>query len=450
MTSKIDKNVRATNALEVEGRRWLFTTSLKNVPCPGKGCNCEGKPYKNIGSLRHHYHKFHADEPKLLIVLPADRERWARRPAAQELSGAEQKEEEDEGEEEGEEEDEGEEEEATAESRSAGEICEDARRATELRISLDLMVGMMSESQMRAFFKGCRITSESEISIIDAIMKVNGCSADHAGKILRRILENKKTDHLLKSVKFEGQGQRPTPVATFPTLIEVLSLIPGPEGAYIRSKQAAIVTRALTGDTSLICDVLDAGDARNNTSSMATVTVASANIDAPTFSSAHLATARQHAGTKRSRETACIVSSVTKCQRTGQVVVTSEWAKNTGALDDLWTTLEEAAEAKVPGGDDCRIVYFIRAEGTNLVKIGYSHNVLKRVKQLQTGNGIRLVIEHVVPSVQYKALETAIHQLLDERDEHVRGEWYYLEEDADHEEIVAAARAAMPKFCGAQ
>jgi len=67
-------------------------------------------------------------------------------------------------------------------------------------------------------------------------------------------------------------------------------------------------------------------------------------------------------------------------------------------------------------------VYFIREVGTELVKIGKSHDPEERLKTLQTGTPHKLELMHVVDSE--KRDENWFHQKLSEF--HVTGEWYRL------------------------
>lgn len=75
-------------------------------------------------------------------------------------------------------------------------------------------------------------------------------------------------------------------------------------------------------------------------------------------------------------------------------------------------------------------VYFIQAgdsdtEGNALVKIGFTTDVAKRMRQLQTASPMRLkVLEQVIGT---HAIEAYFHRLL--RDRHVQGEWFKLHPD---------------------
>lgn len=66
------------------------------------------------------------------------------------------------------------------------------------------------------------------------------------------------------------------------------------------------------------------------------------------------------------------------------------------------------------------MVYFIVRETDGLVKIGFSHNPLKRLVQLQRGMPDRLRIHAACPGPM--RTEKALHELF--RDDRIGGEWF--------------------------
>jgi len=65
------------------------------------------------------------------------------------------------------------------------------------------------------------------ISVIDVISSVTGQNNDNAGKKFRRIYDNHSIQSkLIQYVKFEGQGQRKTPVTDLNTINEICQLLP--------------------------------------------------------------------------------------------------------------------------------------------------------------------------------------------------------------------------------
>lgn len=70
-------------------------------------------------------------------------------------------------------------------------------------------------------------------------------------------------------------------------------------------------------------------------------------------------------------------------------------------------------------------VYFIRAEGTSMVKIGHTNKRLKkRVGSLQSASPVNLVVERKLFMRDACAGEARMHELFKHR--HSHGEWYML------------------------
>lgn len=122
-------------------------------------------------------------------------------------------------------------------------------RADNPVLKLDLM-NLTVES-----FKGCRITSDGMLSIIDAICFVKGCDRNRSAQFWNEIQKNSLQKNLktvnFSKFKFSGERQRDTPVANFTDLLEILSYLPGKEGKVIRAQQANLATRAIVGDHDL-------------------------------------------------------------------------------------------------------------------------------------------------------------------------------------------------------
>ena len=87
-------------------------------------------------------------------------------------------------------------------------------------------------------------------SVIDAIVLAAGCTRDRAWTILTRILANQSIpkEGTFKQHKFKGQGQRKTPTTDWITLMEIMSLIPGEFGDFVRQQNAKVALRAKVGD----------------------------------------------------------------------------------------------------------------------------------------------------------------------------------------------------------
>jgi hypothetical protein len=243
--------------------------------------------------------------------------------------------------------------------------------------------------------------------------------------------------------KFDGPRQRDTPVGPFDEFLVRCSQLPGAAGKALRTEQADITARVLSGDIALIVDILDVNDTRTGSRSLTTITSAAAadEITDLELQEAHGADATQHAGLSRVHETSCRAAKVTRCSGTGDVLVSSEWLVKTGAIDRLWDTMCDIAhtvhENLILG--DSRNVYFIRQVGSRLVKIGFARHPLKRLLTLQCGNCWQLKIEYLVPTEHFVRLEQAIHDYLKQQGCHVRGEWFSLPDDVCHEDIVQSA-----------
>ena len=65
------------------------------------------------------------------------------------------------------------------------------------------------------------------------------------------------------------------------------------------------------------------------------------------------------------------------------------------------------------------MIYFIRQR--NKLKIGYTEDVDRRIKELQTGSPVRLQLLKVIPGDQ--VLERQIHELFKEK--RAQGEWFH-------------------------
>lgn len=73
-------------------------------------------------------------------------------------------------------------------------------------------------------------------------------------------------------------------------------------------------------------------------------------------------------------------------------------------------------------------VYFIRAENTSLVKIGYTSSCpMKRLSNLQVGSPHVLILAHKIAVVDAEDAERIIHN--DLKQYRVRGEWFDVDEE---------------------
>jgi hypothetical protein len=76
---------------------------------------------------------------------------------------------------------------------------------------------------------------------------------------------------------------------------------------------------------------------------------------------------------------------------------------------------------------DVRHVYFIEAEGLDMVKIGFANDARARLRDLQCASPVRLILKGVYRTDDAAALEAGYH----ERYAHLRqhGEWFRYDDD---------------------
>lgn len=83
---------------------------------------------------------------------------------------------------------------------------------------------------------------------------------------------------------------------------------------------------------------------------------------------------------------------------------------------------------KLYRGPDCpRLLYFIKEEGSNYVKIGSSRTPGTRLMFLQVANPRKLKLLKMIDAG--KGGESACHRLFDP--ERVRGEWFYFSDELE-------------------
>lgn len=93
-------------------------------------------------------------------------------------------------------------------------------------------------------------------------------------------------------------------------------------------------------------------------------------------------------------------------------------------------------------------VYFaycpeLYAKGTHHIKIGFTKDLNKRIKQLQTGNSFEIQFYKTHKSTDYKTVETKLHQKYKEKQ--VRNEWFNLTlKDVDLEINILEPPLVLP------
>jgi hypothetical protein len=226
-----------------------------------------------------------------------------------------------------------------------------------------------------------RIDKETkQVSVIDVIRLITGKNSSAAGQTLTRLTSDMTTRY--KYIRINGKGKL-TPVTDDETMVRIISLLPG---NYARKIQAlgfrdhikyktALKELIMSGETKM-------SDENNNSTiemKLATFEVSPQDLD------------------------------------------------QTQVIDTFLPSLTTRIEAVVE--DLSGIVYFIRAKGTDNVKIGYTQGpVLERLNQLQVGSFIELEVLASFVSSNCRDFERRMH--IKYQDNHVRGEWFDISGDA--------------------
>ena len=109
------------------------------------------------------------------------------------------------------------------------------------------------------------------------------------------------------------------------------------------------------------------------------------------------------------------------------IEVLSEFLQPLQQVDTLWNQMYEKSTLQ-------KDVYFIRMVNTSYVKIGFSGDVIQRLKQLSIGNAILLQLDYKFKSSRYRLHESSLHAYF--IDNNVRGEWFELPTDTNYDNIV--------------
>jgi hypothetical protein len=107
-------------------------------------------------------------------------------------------------------------------------------------------------------FKGQKVRYTADVpvrvSVYDVIRIVTGTTNPHI--VCARVRETHR-EVLTNTVnfKFDGLGQRDTPVTDAAGIIEIINLLPGPRAARFRRAGAKVLVRVLGGDETLIAEI---------------------------------------------------------------------------------------------------------------------------------------------------------------------------------------------------
>ena len=103
--------------------------------------------------------------------------------------------------------------------------------------------------------RGIRKTSEDppRISVIDVVSLVTGHNPHQAAHTLQKILEAyPEVCHSVTYFRFQGRGQRDTPITCARGVVSIVMLLPGRAAAHVRKQAASTLVRYLGGDMSMV------------------------------------------------------------------------------------------------------------------------------------------------------------------------------------------------------
>jgi hypothetical protein len=260
------------------------------------------------------------------------------------------------------------------------------------------MSTLMTLDQCLAFsdFKTIRVhKATQQASVIDLIRMITEKTSTHASEMLKNLgLDLNRCTNL----RINGKG-RETPVADARTCVEIIWELPGKAAKDIRRACAHYITRILTGDSSVIVDVQHQLDEINGTKSMMTHTIVDNGVCDSKLHESHLKLASLHQENKP-----CMQSTQKKRPRCDGISFETKYLEH---ADILWETVTDRSTTTT--SSSYKYVYFVRMQGTSLVKIGYSTDVLYRLAQLQTGNGICLELLYKFKTEAFRQHESALH-----------------------------------------
>ena len=116
-----------------------------------------------------------------------------------------------------------------------------------------------------------------------------------------------------------------------------------------------------------------------------------------------------------------------KRRKLNTIEVLSTFLQPLQQIDILWNQMYEKSTLQ-------KDVYFIRMVDTLYVKIGFSSDVIQRLKQLSIGNAVVLQLDYKFKSSRYRLHESSLHTYF--IDNNVRGEWFELPTDTEYGNIV--------------
>ena len=86
------------------------------------------------------------------------------------------------------------------------------------------------------------------VSVYDVLSVITGLPTNNCSNVWKRLQDAfPEVATNCSKIKFEGQGQRPIPVADARGITEIILLLPGTAAAQFRKKSADVVVRFLGG-----------------------------------------------------------------------------------------------------------------------------------------------------------------------------------------------------------
>jgi len=104
------------------------------------------------------------------------------------------------------------------------------------------------------------------VAMID-VMKIvyPDCGSSHWSKTLRQVTERyPEVGALVSYHQFPGVGQRPTPVCNSMGFLKIVNLLDGPRAADFRHKSMQVLHRYLSGDLTLVDEIVERAESNNN------------------------------------------------------------------------------------------------------------------------------------------------------------------------------------------
>ena len=280
----------------------------------------------------------------------------------------------------------------------------------------DVFEGSLFTSVTEQDFKGCRITPDKRISVYDAFGAITGKTPKQVRKLFDNIQSRRATSELVSHYQTE------TPVAHFNVILRLFTLLPKKFGHRFREEQAELQARAMAGDKTIAKAVFDRADLLNDTRTLTTSTVAKKSVATNKHAQVHELLAQVHAGTPQHKHEDRRMLFSTLTESSSGMNIQSEWVIAIERLDKMWMDMVEP----VPVETARQSVYFIRLADSDIMKVGISGNVSRRLSCLQVGCPMDLHIEFTVLVLDAQTWESVIHAHLKMQGTHIRGEWFRL------------------------